>query len=81
MIEGGVLSNKQHTKKGDFVKRYFLRKILIYLMTFFLAVTIDWMIPRFMPGDPIRNMLTRVSVSSNATAIQMMYDYYSHYLD
>ncbi|NMB61809.1 MAG: ABC transporter permease [Chloroflexi bacterium] len=60
------------------MKRYFLRKILIYLLTFFLAVTIDWLIPRFMPGDPIRNMLTRVSVSSNATAIQMMYDYYSH---
>jgi peptide/nickel transport system permease protein len=60
------------------VKRYFGRKILIYLLTFFLAVTIDWMIPRFMPGDPIRNMLTRVSVSSNAGAIQMMYNYYSH---
>ncbi|NMC46604.1 MAG: ABC transporter permease [Chloroflexi bacterium] len=60
------------------MKRYFLRKILIYLLTFFLAVTIDWLIPRFMPGDPIRNMLSRVSVSSNATAIQMMYGYYSH---
>jgi peptide/nickel transport system permease protein len=60
------------------VRRYFARKILIYGLTFFLAVSIDWMIPRFMPGDPIRNMLTRVSVSSNAGAIQMMYDYYSH---
>ena len=60
------------------MKRYFGRKILIYLLTFFLAVTIDWMIPRFMPGDPVRNMLTRVSVSSNAGAIQVMYDYYAH---
>lgn len=60
------------------MKRYFGRKILIYLLTFLLAASIDWMIPRFMPGDPIRNMLTRVSVSSNAAAIQMMYDYYSH---
>jgi peptide/nickel transport system permease protein len=60
------------------VKRYFGRKIFIYLLTFFLAVTIDWLIPRFMPGDPIRNMLTRVSVSSNASSIQMMYDYYAH---
>ncbi len=60
------------------MKRYFGRKILIYLLTFFLAVTIDWMIPRFMPGDPVRNMLTRVSVNTNASAIQMMYDYYSH---
>ncbi|MEW5829194.1 MAG: ABC transporter permease [Chloroflexota bacterium] len=60
------------------MKRYFGRKILIYLLTFFLAVTIDWMIPRFMPGDPVRNMLTRVSVNTNASAIQVMYDYYSH---
>ncbi len=60
------------------MKRYFGRKIVIYLLTFFLAVTIDWMIPRFMPGDPITNMLSRVSVNANATAIQMMYDYYSH---
>jgi len=60
------------------MKQYFSRKILIYLLTFFLAVTIDWMIPRFMPGDPILNMLTRISVSSNATAIEHMYQYYSH---
>ncbi len=60
------------------MQRYFSRKLIIYALTFFLAVTIDWMIPRFMPGDPIRNMLTRVSVSSNPSAIQMMYDYYTH---
>lgn len=59
------------------MRRYLIRKIVIYALTFFLAVTIDWLIPRFMPGDPIRNMLTRVSVASNATAIQMMYDYYA----
>jgi peptide/nickel transport system permease protein len=63
---------------GGTVRRYFGRKLLIYALTFFLAVTIDWMIPRFMPGDPIKNMLTRISVSSNSGAIEMMYNYYSH---
>jgi len=58
------------------VKRYFGRKIFIYLLTFFLAVTIDWMIPRFMPGDPIANMLARASVNSNAADV--MYAYYTH---
>ena len=58
------------------MRRYFGRKFLIYGLTFFLAVTIDWMIPRFMPGDPIANMLARASVNSNAA--QVMYDYYSH---
>ena len=28
-------------------------RLFIYALTFFVAVTIDWMIPRFMPGDPI----------------------------
>lgn len=58
------------------MKKYFGRKILIYLITFFLAVTIDWMIPRFMPGDPITNMLSRASVNSNA--YEVMHDYYTH---
>jgi len=58
------------------VKRYFLRKILIYLLTFFLAVTIDWMIPRFMPGDPVTNMIARAAINSNAASV--MYEYYTH---
>ncbi|WP_295447412.1 ABC transporter permease [uncultured Thiodictyon sp.] len=56
--------------------RYFARKLLIYALTFVLAVTIDWLIPRFMPGDPIANMLARVSVNTNAA--QVMHDYYAH---
>lgn len=58
------------------MRRYFGRKILLYGLTFFLAVTIDWMIPRFMPGDPITNMIARVSVSSNAR--EVMHAYYTH---
>ena len=58
------------------MRRYFGRKLLIYGLTFFLAVSIDWMIPRFMPGDPIKNMLSRVSVNSNA--YDVIYPYYSH---
>ena len=57
------------------MRRYFGRKLLIYVLTFFLAVTIDWMIPRFMPGDPVQNMLARVSV--RADAYQAMYTYYT----
>ena len=48
------------------MKRYFGRKILIYLLTFFLAVTIDWLIPRFMPGDPIQTMLSRAGLRAEA---------------
>jgi peptide/nickel transport system permease protein len=57
------------------VKKYFSRKILVYAITFFVAVTIDWMIPRFMPGDPVQNMLSRASL--NADGYELMYRYYS----
>ena len=40
--------------------RYLTRKIVIYLLTFVVAVTIDWAIPRMMPGDPIQRLLSRM---------------------
>jgi peptide/nickel transport system permease protein len=58
------------------VGRYFRRKLLIYGLTFFLAVTIDWLIPRFMPGDPVANLLARTAVGGDATAIAAMYAYF-----
>jgi peptide/nickel transport system permease protein len=57
------------------VRRYFGRKLLIYVLTFFLAVTIDWMIPRFMPGDPVGTMLSRVAV--HAEALEAMRGYFT----
>jgi len=57
------------------VKKYFTRKIFVYAITFFVAVTIDWLIPRFMPGDPISNMLSRAAL--NADGYEMMYGYFS----
>ncbi len=56
--------------------RYIGRKLFVYLLTFVIAVTINWMIPRFMPGDPVRSMLSRASVA-NPEALQRMNDYYT----
>jgi peptide/nickel transport system permease protein len=57
------------------MRRYFGRKLLIYALTFFLAVTIDWAIPRFMPGNPIQVMLARSG--ARAEAAEAMYTYYT----
>lgn len=57
------------------MKRYFGRKLLIYILTFFIAVTIDWMIPRFMPGNPVQVMLARFGL--RADAAQAMFSYYT----
>ncbi|MEJ6950903.1 ABC transporter permease [Natronospora cellulosivora (SeqCode)] len=37
--------------------KYFSKKFIIYLITFFVAVTINWIAPRLIPGDPVRTML------------------------
>lgn len=57
------------------MKRYFTRKIFIYILTFFFAVTIDWLIPRFMPGNPVQNLLARASL--HAEAANVMYGYFT----
>ncbi len=41
--------------------KYIGKKFVIYLITFVLAVTINFIIPRMMPGDPIQSLLSRFS--------------------
>jgi peptide/nickel transport system permease protein len=55
--------------------RYLARKIVIYLLTFFVAVTIDWAIPRFMPGDPIQELLSRMHAQPGSQ--QALTSYYT----
>jgi peptide/nickel transport system permease protein len=43
------------------MKIYFARKLLTYLLTFWVAVTVDWAIPRFMPGDPVQGLISRMA--------------------
>jgi peptide/nickel transport system permease protein len=57
------------------VRRYFGRKLLLYILTFFVAVTIDWMIPRFMPGNPVDVLMARAGSFAEATSL--MHDYYT----
>jgi peptide/nickel transport system permease protein len=57
------------------MRRYFGRKLIIYLLTFFLAVTIDWLIPRFMPRDPVQILLARANL--HAEAADLVYGYYT----
>ena len=57
------------------MKRYFGRKLLVYILTFLIAVTIDWMIPRFMPGNPVDTLMARAG--SFAEATELMHDYYT----
>ncbi len=56
------------------MKRYFGRKLLIYFLTFFVAVSINWMIPRFMPGNPVDILISRAGL--RGSAVTQMYTFY-----
>jgi peptide/nickel transport system permease protein len=58
------------------LRHYFTRKLLVYGLTFVVAVTVNWMIPRFMPGDPVAAMIARSRVSQ-PEAVQAMRSYYN----
>jgi len=58
------------------VRRYVGRKLIVYAFTFVLAVTINWLIPRFMPGDPVQSMISRAGLQTPEAAAAMR-EYYT----
>ncbi len=57
--------------------RYFSTKLVIYALTFFVAVTINWLIPRFMPGDPVSAMVARARLQ-DPNGVAAMEEFYSN---
>jgi peptide/nickel transport system permease protein len=45
--------------------RYFARKIGFYLLALWGAVTLNFLLPRFIPGNPVEVLLARMSESGN----------------
>ncbi len=41
------------------MRRYLIRKLITYVLAFFVGVSIDWGIPHLIPGDPIQGLLSR----------------------
>lgn len=46
--------------------RYFVRRIGFYLVTTFLAITFNFLIPRFMPGDPAAALTRKITQLTGA---------------
>jgi peptide/nickel transport system permease protein len=57
------------------VSRYLIRKVLLYLLTFVVAVSVDWAIPRLMPGDPITGLIARLR--ADPTAAEQLEGYFT----
>jgi peptide/nickel transport system permease protein len=59
-------------------RKYFGKKIIWFLITFVIAVLLNFILPRLMPGDPVGVIMARVARGMNdATAAQKMYDSYA----
>jgi len=57
------------------VRRYFIRKLAVYIVTFIVAVTVDWAIPHLMPGNPVLTLVGRIQTQDPQVA-QHLYDHY-----
>lgn len=52
--------------RGAGTARYYLRRTGFYLVTTFLAVTFNFFIPRFMPGDPAEALVRQIQQLTGA---------------
>ncbi|GAB7038223.1 MULTISPECIES: ABC transporter permease [Catenuloplanes] len=53
--------------------KHVLRRVAFYLFTAWAAITLNFFIPRLIPGDPVRSMISRYQGQLNADAIQSLY--------
>jgi peptide/nickel transport system permease protein len=53
--------------------RYALQRIAFYLFTAWAAITLNFFIPRMIPGDPITALLARFQGQMNTDAIESLY--------
>ena len=50
------------------MRRYLTRKLITYVLAFFVGVTIDWGIPHLMPGDPVQLYLSKFELQPGGYA-------------
>lgn len=53
--------------------KYFLRKVGFYLFTAWAAVTLNFFIPRLLPGDPVQALINKFQGRLNTEAVQSLY--------
>lgn len=59
-------------------KKYYTNKIAWYVATFIIAVILNFVLPRLMPGDPVSAIAARsVAGMTDSTTIQKVYEEYA----
>jgi peptide/nickel transport system permease protein len=52
---------------------YLLRRIAFYLFTAWAAITVNFFIPRAIPGDPVKSLIARYQGQMSSDAIESLY--------
>ncbi len=56
-------------------RKYFTKKLVWFLITFVVAVTLNFILPRLMPADPVSAITGKLAAgNSDAKAVQKIYD-------
>ena len=59
-------------------RKYFLNKLLWFLVTFVFAFILNFTLPRLMPADPVAAIVSRLAQGlSDATGVQAIYEQYT----
>ena len=59
-------------------RKYFLNKLLWFVVTLVAAFVLNFILPRLMPGDPVAAIVSRMAQGmSNATGVQAIYQQYT----
>ncbi|BBH63772.1 peptide ABC transporter permease [Actinoplanes sp. OR16] len=53
--------------------KYFLQRLAFYLFTAWAAITLNFLIPRMIPGDPVQALITKYQGQLSSKAIDSMY--------
>ncbi|GAA2649320.1 ABC transporter permease [Paractinoplanes durhamensis] len=53
--------------------KYFLQRIAFYLFTAWAAITLNFFIPRMVPGDPVQSLITKYQGQLSTKSIQSLY--------
>lgn len=59
-------------------RKYFGKKIAWFLITFIIAVILNFVLPRLMPGDPVASIVGRMAQGlTDSSAVKEMYENYA----
>ena len=59
-------------------RKYFTKKLVWFVITFIVAVTLNFILPRLMPADPVSAITGKLAAgNADAKAVQKIYDRYA----